>query len=796
MRRFITSPCLILVLLVGPPAWAAVGQKSAGQLITGTVKDALGRPLSDVELKLQAAGRQLIGHAASGKKGSFSLGPVAPGVYAVVAEKSGFKPATAIVTVPPSGAPAPIVMAMESEKPLSLKAITAELNRARNRLSPQTGSSLYHFSEQSIQQLPQGEDTPLNQVLLQAPGVVQDSFGALHIRGDHADIQYRINGIQLPEGTEGFGQILDPRFARSIDLLDGALPAQYAYRTAGVVEVHTKDGCSFSGGEAEMFGGQRATLFPSVEYGGCTDRLSFYVTGSYQQNDLGLESATPGVVAINDHTQQGLFFGYASYLVNPETRLSLITGASAINYQIPTEPGLTPGFTLSGAPPSAFLSQNVAETQFQQVYFGILALQGVFGPKTDYQVALFTRYSTLHFTPDPAGDLIFNGIASNVFNTAFAYGSQGDITYRLNSAHTLRTGYYVSVEQVELDSNSAVFPVNSAGMQIPFPIRIIGNANKLTWLGGVYLQDEWRPVEKLTLSFGGRFDYIQEFKTGYEFEPRLGAVYKLTPTTTLHAGYARYFTPPALLNISLKQVQEFQGTTGASVSPVGNPTASLERRDYWDVGALQEVIRGLNVGVDSYFATGHDIIDEGQFGQALIFTPFNYRHGRIYGVEATGSYTGENLSLYSNFAYSVAQGNEVASTQFNFDPAELAYIANHWIYLDHEQLYTVSAGAAYKWRGFVLTLDGIYGSGLRSGFANTDHVPDYVQVNIGLIRYFDVPKLGRVALRGLILNLLDNTYQIRSGSGIGVFAPQYGPRRAAYLSLTVPLPSMFGTNGS
>ena len=78
---------------------------------------------------------------------------------------------------------------------------------------------------------------------MQAPSVAQDSFGQLHIRGEHSEIQYRINGIELPEGvTSGFSQTLSPRLAQSISLLEGALPAQYGYHTAGVVQIQTKNG--------------------------------------------------------------------------------------------------------------------------------------------------------------------------------------------------------------------------------------------------------------------------------------------------------------------------------------------------------------------------------------------------------------------------------------------------------------------------------------------------------------------------------------------------------------------------
>ena len=110
--------------------------------------------------------------------------------------------------------------------PVTITATRQRLDAARNGLSPDTGSSIYRFDAADIAKLPLGDATPLNQVLLRTPGVVEDSFGGIHVRGDHANLQYRIDGVVIPEAIGGFGQVLDTRFANRIDVLTGALPAQ------------------------------------------------------------------------------------------------------------------------------------------------------------------------------------------------------------------------------------------------------------------------------------------------------------------------------------------------------------------------------------------------------------------------------------------------------------------------------------------------------------------------------------------------------------------------------------------
>ena len=97
----------------------------------------------------------------------------------------------------------------------------------------------------------------------------------------------------------------------------------------------------------------------------------------------------------------------------------------------------------------------------------------------------------------------------------------------------------------------------------------------------------------------------------------------------------------------------------------------------------------IKLGIDAYYKYSHYLIDEGQFGSALVFTPFNYAHGRVYGTELTASYDTKDIKAYVNLAISRALGEDIVSSQFNFsDPAELAYIQNHWVHLDHYQTYT------------------------------------------------------------------------------------------------------------
>jgi len=167
------------------------------------------------------------------------------------------------------------------------------LDVARDSITPSLGASQYTFDREALQKQPGGTNLTLNKSLLQAPGVVQDSYGTIHIRNEHANLQYRLNGVIVPESISGFGTTFDPKIASSIQLITGTLPAQYGYRTAGVINFKTESGLLGNGGEAGIYGGSFNWLEPSAMSKGSSGKFSYFLSGSYFRNDLGIENPLP-----------------------------------------------------------------------------------------------------------------------------------------------------------------------------------------------------------------------------------------------------------------------------------------------------------------------------------------------------------------------------------------------------------------------------------------------------------------------------------------------------------------------
>src|SRR2546429_2067022 len=652
-----------------------------------------------------------------------------------------------------------------------------EFDISREQIVPSLGATRYTVGPDRLDSQAQGENAPFNQTILRFPGVAQDSFSQLHVRGEHANLQYRIDDVLLPESIPGFGQELETRFADSVSLITGSLPAQFGFRTTGVIDIHTKNGAVFQQADASLYVGSFDTIKESLEYGGVLGKLSYFATESYLHDGIGIENPTRSSDPIHDDTDQYKLFGYVSYIFDPTSRLTLLISGNHSDFQIPNTPGLTPVYTVGTR--STFNSAKLDENQSEDSTYAILTYQ----KKVDdfsFQASVFNRYSAVLFRPDNVGDLIFNGVASRVDRGILSNGVEFDSSYKLTDQHTLRAGFLFTEGYATIDTVTLVFPVDENGHQTStIPLRIVDNHDKYGYFYGFYLQDEWKPFEQLTINFGGRLDFVNAFVDENQLSPRINVVWEPLKGTTLHAGYARYFTPPPLEAVPQSTIAKFAGTTNESAITKDSPVKS-ERAHYFDAGVTQRIAEGFNVGIDGFYKSSHSVLDEGQFGEALILSSFNYKRGEIYGGELTANYNKGGLTSYLNVGYEWARGTNVSSAQFLFDPYEFAYIKKNWVFLDHDQRFTGSAGISYTWNDWKAAIDGLYGSGLRRGFANTQKNHPYETFNVSLQRRIKITEKTAVKIRFDVVNILDTIYELRDGSGIGVGAPQFGQRRGFY----------------
>jgi outer membrane receptor protein involved in Fe transport len=569
-----------------------------------------------------------------------------------------------------------------------------------------------------------------------------------------------------------------------------------------------------------MYGGSHSTLSPSIAYGGSSGHFNYFVSGDYTTNTLGIESPDGSNDPRHDRTKQWHGFAFAQDILDQNSSITAILGTSNASFQIPNRVGLQPGgldgivglgpknsdtgnFVLNANGVTGFPSGNLDERQRELTHYGILSYLHSAG-SLDYQISAFGRYSSLFFTPgNGAGDILYGGLAQTAYKRDLAYGLQAEGAWHAFTGHTIRFGVLYQADDTLSRTSSRVLATAPGSVTNPnpnplctdagqtcqtsaVPLTVVDNGSKHGYNYAFYLQDEWAIADNLTVNYGLRYDAFSAFDAENQLSPRVNAVWKPTDTTTIHAGYARYFTPPPFELVASSSIGLFNNTTAAPTSST-NDTPRAEHADYYDIGMEQKLFDNWTIGLDSFYKASKNVVDEGQFGAPIILTTFNYAQARQYGVEATLSYQYGHFNAYINSAFERAVGKNINSSQFQFDPTDLAYIANHYIPLDHQQLFQTSAGASYEFdEGTRVSTNLLYGTGLRRDGAtpNGDSVPGYVTVNFGIAQDFSLLGWEHLTARFDIINAFDEVYEIRDGTGVGVGAPQFGARRGLFFGLS------------
>ena len=485
------------------------------------------------------------------------------------------------------------------------------LDAAQEAIQPQTGASTYTLPRQAIEQLPGGENVQLNQVVLQMPGVAQDSYGQLHVRGDHADIQYRFNGVILPEGLSFFGQVLSPRIANSIELITGALPAEYGLRTAGILDIRTRSGLQ-NGGEVGVYGGSHGDYEPSIEYGGSSGANSYFGSFSYKQNQLGVESVDGSSTPLHDRTTQFEGFGYFDHIIDDTSRISVFAGGSNQDFQIPDPYGLQPGNGYQFMGHSQYPSQNLNQTQHEANTFAAASYLKTTDAFTG-QVSAYARYSQLQYNPDVLGELLYNGTTQFATKQDVAVGLQAEGSYKIGDRHTVRAGLIFEDDHSTSATTAYAFQTDSLGNPLldgagnNLAQTIVDNGNVTAKTYSVYVQDEWKVIDHVVLNYGLRFDQLNSFRNENQVSPRVNFVWTPLTGLTVHGGYARYFTPPPFELVAGESIRKYGDTVASPSVPLAT-TPFSERDDYFDLG-VQQKISGFTIGIDGYYRTAYHLID-------------------------------------------------------------------------------------------------------------------------------------------------------------------------------------------
>jgi hypothetical protein len=781
------------VLIHGGWALLEAGEPEPARTITGIVQRQDLRRVDQAIVQVRDQEGNIVAQGLTNQAGEFAVALPQGGMYSVSAVQETYRSEYVVIRV-----------GTEQPEPLSLTlAVTKEI--ALEIISPlpaiqyKASSETYQLSRKDVETIPRGNNNTVAEVLQTVPSVVYGGLGQTHIRQDHANQQFRIDGVPIPDGVSStFTDVISPRMWERADIILGGMEAQYGNKTAVLVDITSKSGTHPSFGSAQLFGGSNQTVNPSFEYGGTIgETFRYYALNSYRTTNRGIEPPTLGHSVFHDQSERNQTYLRGDYQHDNHNSLSWVFINAVAKYQIPTIPGLAPNGDvlplLQAQDPtfSPVASQAVDQNQKENSQYTHLVWRHDVDAGNFFQLAGFLRNSFANFSTDPLNALAYapEQQTANQKRKAYSLGTRLDYSWIPHQSHLVKTGFQLEYTHAQNQFQLFDFAVDPVTGLPTGPVisQTAANTNIQT-REEFWIQDQWSLNDSVTLNLGLRGDVVQSFYHEGQLSPRAGVTYKLNRSNVFHAYYGRLFTPPNVEQIAFTKVN-LQGTTAQPDDPTGfSPRA--ERSHYFEVGSYHSLNSWATLELAAYYKRNHFQSDAGQFGTTPMLNFFAFQWGYQMGIDgALKMQLTDDLSARGNVAWGRCKANGLQSGQYLLDAKEIADINTPGgVFCDHSQLITSSAVVAYRFP-FKTTLSGqiLYGSGLRTAeneqaLTNSSHFQSWTIYNASISHTFSLPWDQQHLLVGFdIVNMLDRKYFYNTGAGsIGLGIAHAGMPRSFF----------------
>lgn len=759
--------------------------------LSGTVLDDQGVAVPNAKVTLKGNGIEK--DLTSSATGTFQAFPLTIGDYEVTVQAEGFSPYQGTVAVSGNSSSLEVRLSAGGEMEMTVKA-------KRHLITPSSNSSR-DMDKDEIEQLPEGATTDVRRLLYTTTaGFVEGALGQVFTRGNHANLQYQIDGIQLPDSVGGsFGEAFTPVNIDHMEILTGGLPAEFGNRLAGVVNIVTKSGSIEPGGEIGTSYGSNNQTASFANYGGSdgSGTFHYYLALNAFSTDRGLDTPAPADITndqnggsenvVHDKSYGSDGFLKFDWVANNADKFNLIAFNETKFNQIPNydssfDPG-GPNFTyfsgvtdVYGNGPFNYIPSTANDTQSESNKYVELAWKHSFGEDSFIQITPYWKESNLVFTNDLADDLAFaqspfNSLAAQIGNitessysqdrTSDNYGTQVDYTWHADANNLIKVGGQflltqssgpVSVTEV---TNTGTGPTTTTGSD---------NSTDTGYEEGVYVQDELTLAKWLVLSGGIRFDATQYSFPGTtsndsNWGPRVGLSILPSESTKIHFFYGNQFmpAPPEDLKDTFVNLGVGNAVVPYNIKP--------ETDNYFEAGVAQQAGDQLFT-LNAYYKDAVNMLDETQLLNTGIDQPYNFATGYAYGVEfSLRGKLGNDWSDFANYSYEIAEGQGISGGDFAFTQAQLPP-AGIWQFLDHCQIHTANGGLTYNPGDIWVTAEGLYGGGLSTGPGNSLRLPGHFTADLTL-GYAFKKESGLSGMKASldVLNVFDDPYVIFINNG-------------------------------
>ena len=674
--------------------------------VSGTITDSTsGQPLPSAEVSVNQNG-SIVTNTQTDGFGRYTVHNLSAGSYVVSVRMIGFRPLTRAVTIAANGGDVTNVDFKLVPAAVSLTAVTVTAT-VPIAVDTRTGDQVFQQNEYH------GAPTNTTSQILQQSiaGAARAPTGEVHIRGQHAEYTYYIDGVPVPAAISGsLNELFDPQVVNQISFQTGGWDAEYGNKNAAVVNVTTRiPAGGFHGSVGTYVGTYDASTTTSDRgFNGQSVNLStnsgpwgVFFSGARQFSGMRREPVIldPTTDKVENFHNQGTdYFGFGKIQYTPSTHdvVSLDLNAARTRFQVPYD---TSGNTV--------LDDNQTDVNgFANLgwrhQFGTAAQGASESQNSDLFAALFYRHGSLDYVPGSVDTPQFSffgfpGQYNLSENRQFnAYGTKIDYTMHPHHELEFKFGTQGWLTRGQEDFNTT----DASGNHGPQSNSTLKGSDL-----GVYAQTAYSPVEQFELRTGVRYDaHNAPFAgTKSQVSPRIRLNFFPSPSTTLYAYYGRLFLPT--------NVEDLRAVTGAAQGgTVAEPTIP-ERDNFYELGWIQRLPAGTTVKFSGYRKDSKPGIDDNTVPGSAIVTSVNIDVVHITGVEGVlelrpnGPFSG-----YLNAALNHAYGRGPITGGFFPEDTPQGFFD-----LDHDQRLSIVASGTYSINRLYFSATGTYGSGLTNG---------------------------------------------------------------------------------
>ena len=670
--------------------------------IGGTVADsATATPLVGGEVRILQSDN-VIATAVTDAFGRYVIHNLPGGAYRVEVRFLGYRAQTHDVSV---GATEGFTRADFKLAPLPINLSAVEVATAVPlAVDTRTGNQI--FKQNDYHGAPNSTTSQLLQQSI--AGAARAPTGEVHIRGQHAEYTYYVDGVPVPAGISGsLNELFDPQVVNQIDFQTGGWDAEYGNKNAAVVNITTRIPTGGFHFDVAAFGGSSRTGFPartqstngqSVTLSANSGKWGFFASGSRQATDMRREPVvfdTLHNAVENFHNDGTDLFGFAKlqYTATDRDVVNIEVNRSRTRFAVPFD-------SVEGIIDDHQQDVNgfVNVGWRHQLGTEDLAL----GKSSELFIGTFYRDGSLAYTPGltDSATFVFPGDSNSYiiaedrsFRTT---GAKVDYTVRAHHGLEFKTGVLAQLTSGREDFSSKT----NTGTAGP-----ASNSNLNGSDIGIYAQTAIAPSDRWELRTGARFDNHNAPFAGNQSQlsPRVKLSFFPSPANTFWVYYARLFLPT--------NVEDLRAITSTSQGGVVAAPTFPERDDFFELGFVHRFPFGVVSKISAYRKNSSPGIDDATVSGTAIVTSVNIAQVKITGLEGvleirpSGPFSG-----YVNLAINHAYGSHPITGGF-FPPDS----SPGFFDLDHDQRLSGVASAVYSSRGFYLSATGIYGSGLTNG---------------------------------------------------------------------------------